>query len=208
MVPKQDPAAGRNVITRVQIQQIQDLASTIRYGSITLVFQDGTLVQIDKNEKYVYKKHKIDWTNRKFCMLHHAVAYKISGFNYLAKPLRYLLICVDSTTTLILYSLPPPFVAPTPKHNCNKLILYQEEGVQTANRQVTHLSCSTFFVETRQNPLLSFCERCRTFFPRCRGPPLLKSSILPKFQKMGGLLYVAGVHKESKCDPLTETKYR
>ena len=161
-----------------------------------------------KTKKYVYKKHKIDWTNRKFCMLHHAVAYKISGFNYLAKPLRYLLICVDSTTTLILYSLPPPFVAPTPKHNCNKLILYQEEGVQTANRQVTHLSCSTFFVETRQNPLLSFCERCRTFFPRCRGPPLLKSSILPKFQKMGGLLYVAGVHKESRCDPLTETKYR
>ena len=56
MVPKQDPAAGRNVITRVQIQQIQDLASTIRYGSITLVFQDGTLVQIDKNEKIRIQK--------------------------------------------------------------------------------------------------------------------------------------------------------
>ena len=56
MVPKQDPAAGRNVITRVQIQQMQDLASTIRYGSITLVFQDGTLVQIDKNEKIRIQK--------------------------------------------------------------------------------------------------------------------------------------------------------
>lgn len=51
MVQKQNPAERRNVITRGQIQQIQDLASTIRYGSITLVFQDGTLVQIDKNEK-------------------------------------------------------------------------------------------------------------------------------------------------------------
>ena len=56
MVQKQDPAEGRNVITRVQIQQIQDLASTIRYGSITLVFQDGTLVQIDKNEKIRIQK--------------------------------------------------------------------------------------------------------------------------------------------------------
>ena len=56
MVQKQDPAEGRNVTTRVQIQQIQDLASTIRYGSITLVFQDGTLVQIDKNEKIRIQK--------------------------------------------------------------------------------------------------------------------------------------------------------
>lgn len=38
-------------LTPEQLRQIQDLAETIRYGSITLVFQDGVLVQIDKNEK-------------------------------------------------------------------------------------------------------------------------------------------------------------
>ena len=136
-----------------------------------------------KTKKYDYKKPKKDWTNRKFCMPHHAVAYKISGFGYPAKPSRYFLICIDSTTASILYSLPPPSVDFTPKRNYNKLILYQEKGVQTANRQVAHLFCSTFFVETRQSPLLSSCERCRTFFPRYRSPQLLKSSILPKFQK-------------------------
>jgi hypothetical protein len=41
----------RPAITPGQIKQVQELAQTIRYGSITLVFQDGILVQIDKNEK-------------------------------------------------------------------------------------------------------------------------------------------------------------
>lgn len=41
----------KQVITELQLQQIQQLAETIRYGSITLVFQDGVLIQIDKNEK-------------------------------------------------------------------------------------------------------------------------------------------------------------
>lgn len=38
-------------ITPEQIKQIQELAGTIRYGSLTLVFQDGVLIQIDRNEK-------------------------------------------------------------------------------------------------------------------------------------------------------------
>jgi hypothetical protein len=41
----------RPAMTSGQIKQVQELAQTIRYGSITLVFQDGILVQIDKNEK-------------------------------------------------------------------------------------------------------------------------------------------------------------
>lgn len=41
----------RQAITQEQLLQIQALAETIRYGSITLVFQDGNLIQIDKNEK-------------------------------------------------------------------------------------------------------------------------------------------------------------
>ena len=38
-------------ISPAQLKQIQELAETIRYGSIALVFQDGILVQIDKSEK-------------------------------------------------------------------------------------------------------------------------------------------------------------
>ena len=41
----------RQAITATQLKQIQELAETIRYGSITLVFQDGVLIQIDKSEK-------------------------------------------------------------------------------------------------------------------------------------------------------------
>ena len=34
-----------------QLQQVRDLADGLRYGTVTLVFQDGVLVQIEKNEK-------------------------------------------------------------------------------------------------------------------------------------------------------------
>jgi hypothetical protein len=38
-------------IPPAQLKLIQEIAQTIRYGSITLVFQDGVLIQIDKSEK-------------------------------------------------------------------------------------------------------------------------------------------------------------
>lgn len=38
-------------ISSDQLQQIKEIADSIRYGSITLVFQDGILIQIEKNEK-------------------------------------------------------------------------------------------------------------------------------------------------------------
>ena len=41
----------QHAITPQQLRQIQELAETIRYGSITLVFQDGILIRIDKSEK-------------------------------------------------------------------------------------------------------------------------------------------------------------
>lgn len=49
----QEPKAGtkRQAITPAQLQQIQKIAETIRYGSITLVFQNGVLIQIDRSEK-------------------------------------------------------------------------------------------------------------------------------------------------------------
>jgi hypothetical protein len=46
----------RAAITQAQLQQVRELAETIRYGSITLVFQDGVLIQIDKNEKFRISK--------------------------------------------------------------------------------------------------------------------------------------------------------
>lgn len=51
MGQKENYTGHRLAISQSQIQQIQKLANTIRYGSITLVFQDGILVQIDKSEK-------------------------------------------------------------------------------------------------------------------------------------------------------------
>ena len=48
----QTPEPQRRAIPPEQLQQLQTLASTIRYGSITLIFQDGLLIQIEKNEKF------------------------------------------------------------------------------------------------------------------------------------------------------------
>ena len=52
MKRSQTPEPQRQVIPPEQLQQLQALASTIRYGSITLTFQDGLLIQIEKNEKF------------------------------------------------------------------------------------------------------------------------------------------------------------
>lgn len=43
-------------ISSQQIQQIQKLAENLAYGSISIVFQDGKIVQIDKNEKIRLQK--------------------------------------------------------------------------------------------------------------------------------------------------------
>ncbi len=47
-MPKESnkPAIGKK-----QIKLIQEIAEDVLYGSITLVFQNGVLVQIDRNEK-------------------------------------------------------------------------------------------------------------------------------------------------------------
>lgn len=41
----------RQAIAPDQLQQIEAFANSIHYGSITLLIQDGVLVQIEKNEK-------------------------------------------------------------------------------------------------------------------------------------------------------------
>lgn len=47
----------REAISQEQIKLIRELADTIRYGSITLVFQDGMLIQVDKSEKIRISKN-------------------------------------------------------------------------------------------------------------------------------------------------------
>lgn len=57
MRQEQTPEGKKQAISPQQIEQIQALADTIRYGSITLVFQDGALIQIDRSEKIRIQKN-------------------------------------------------------------------------------------------------------------------------------------------------------
>lgn len=50
-MPKDTTAWKGKGLTERQLRQLQALAETMRYGSISLIFQDGVLVQIDRNEK-------------------------------------------------------------------------------------------------------------------------------------------------------------
>lgn len=47
-VPKDEQKLA---ISEKQMEMIQEIAENISYGTVTLVFQDGVLVQIDRNEK-------------------------------------------------------------------------------------------------------------------------------------------------------------
>lgn len=47
-----------------QLQYIQKIAEDIRYGTITLVFQDGVLIQIEHNEKVRVQRNKHHGTRR------------------------------------------------------------------------------------------------------------------------------------------------
>lgn len=41
----------KTILTDDQIQRIWQAAESIRYGTVTLVIQDGRLIQIDRSEK-------------------------------------------------------------------------------------------------------------------------------------------------------------
>lgn len=47
-MPKEE---HKSAISKNQIEIIQELAKDLLFGTITLVFQNGVLVQIDRNEK-------------------------------------------------------------------------------------------------------------------------------------------------------------
>lgn len=44
-------ASAKETISPQQIRKIQEFAEQLSFGSISLIFQDGKLVQIEKNEK-------------------------------------------------------------------------------------------------------------------------------------------------------------
>ena len=44
-------------LTAADIKRIREAAEGVRYGSVTLVFQDGVLIQIDRSEKFRIQKH-------------------------------------------------------------------------------------------------------------------------------------------------------
>lgn len=41
-----------NHLTDEQIEKLNELLANIRYGTITLIVQDGKIIQIDKTEKH------------------------------------------------------------------------------------------------------------------------------------------------------------
>lgn len=43
--------ASKQAITDEQVEKIRELAEEMQYGSINLVFHDGVLVQMERNEK-------------------------------------------------------------------------------------------------------------------------------------------------------------
>jgi len=45
------PDISKTPLSPADLQRLLELISTIKYGSVTLVIQDGKVVQIDKNEK-------------------------------------------------------------------------------------------------------------------------------------------------------------
>ena len=50
---------SKEAVTDQQLRQILEMAKTIRYGSINLIFQDGILIQIDRSEKIRVSKDQI-----------------------------------------------------------------------------------------------------------------------------------------------------
>lgn len=43
--------SSKEIIENKKLQEILKMAEQIRYGSITLIIQDGVIIQVDKNEK-------------------------------------------------------------------------------------------------------------------------------------------------------------
>ncbi len=47
-----DEAGSRQVLATSHVNTLEKLLAGMKYGSITLIIQDGKIIQIDKTEKY------------------------------------------------------------------------------------------------------------------------------------------------------------
>lgn len=50
-----EPAANHSNLDDLYLKKVQELISGMKYGSITIIVQDGKIVQIDKTEKHRIK---------------------------------------------------------------------------------------------------------------------------------------------------------
>ena len=57
-IPEKGVAGMAEPITSRQIETIQQLAEQLAFGTITLTFQNGKLIQIEKSEKIRVDKEK------------------------------------------------------------------------------------------------------------------------------------------------------
>jgi hypothetical protein len=42
---------GKEIIENRKLEEILKMVEGVKYGSITLIIQDGVIIQVDKNEK-------------------------------------------------------------------------------------------------------------------------------------------------------------
>lgn len=51
MLEKENHALHKNVVPEADLKKITELLETLQYGSVTVIVQDGKIMQIEKNEK-------------------------------------------------------------------------------------------------------------------------------------------------------------
>lgn len=53
MCPKQNQTSisAKLPLPKMELEQLLEMINTIKHGSVTLIIQDGRVIQIDKNEK-------------------------------------------------------------------------------------------------------------------------------------------------------------
>lgn len=52
MADEKELKEGGQPVSNADLKQLTDLLSTVKHGSVTLIIQNGKVVQIEKNEKF------------------------------------------------------------------------------------------------------------------------------------------------------------
>lgn len=59
----EDPRAipnKREPMGQDEIKKLLEIIKSVSYGSVSLIIQDGIVIQIDRNEKLRFKKRQVD----------------------------------------------------------------------------------------------------------------------------------------------------